>query len=75
MSETVEQLKSQASALSVGERADLAYFLLSSLGPEEESYEEAWRAEVGRRVGEIRSGSAIGRPIEDVLAELRGRYP
>ena len=35
MTEAVEQLKSQASSLSAPERAELAYFLLSSLEPED----------------------------------------
>lgn len=75
MTEAVEHLKSQASTLSTPERADLAYFLLASLEPEEEGVEEAWRAEISRRVAEIRSGTAVGRPAEEVLAELRERYP
>ena len=75
MTEAVEQLKSRAIDLSAPERADLAYFLLSSLEPEEEGAEEAWRAEVARRVAEIRGGSAVGRPVDEVLAELRERYP
>ncbi len=75
MTETVEQLKSRAVALTVPERADLAYFLLASLEPEEEGIEGAWRDEIDRRVDEIRSGHAIGRPADDLLAELRERYP
>jgi putative addiction module component (TIGR02574 family) len=75
MTEAVEQLKSQVSSLSRPERAELAYFLLSSLEAEEEGAEEAWRAEIARRVAEIRGRLAIGRPAEDVLAELRERYP
>lgn len=75
MTEAVEQLKSQVINLSAAERADLAYFLLSSLEPEEEGAEDAWRKEVARRVTEIRSGQAVGRPIEEVLAELRRHYP
>jgi len=75
MTEAVEQLKSQASTLSAPERAELAYFLLSSLEPEEDGVQEAWRAEVARRVAEIRGGSAVGRPADNVLAELRERYP
>jgi hypothetical protein len=35
----------------------------------------AWQEEIGRRVTDIRSGKAIGRPIEEVLTELRERYP
>lgn len=75
MTEAVENLKSQASNLSVPERADLAYFLLSSLEPQEEGVEEAWRTEIARRMAEILSGSAVGRPADEVLAELRERYP
>ena len=75
MTETVERLKSQVGNLTVLERADLAYFLLTSLEPEEEGVEEAWRVEIARRVAEIRSGQARGRPADDVLAELRERYP
>ena len=75
MTQAVEQLKSQASNLSAPERADLAYFLLTSLEPEEDGVEEAWRAEIARRVAQIRSGQATGRPADEVLAELRVRYP
>jgi putative addiction module component (TIGR02574 family) len=75
MTEAVEQLKSQASALSAPERAELAYFLICSLEPEEEGAQDAWRAEIARRVAEIRNGSAVGRPADEVLAELRERYP
>lgn len=75
MTEAVEQLKSKVIGLSAAERADLAYFLLTSLEPEEEGAEEAWRNEIARRVTEIRNGQAVGRPLEDVLAELREQYP
>ncbi|OWK43885.1 addiction module protein [Fimbriiglobus ruber] len=76
MTEAVEQLKSQARVLSTSERAELAYFLLSSLEPDKgEGIGEAWRAEIAGRVAEIRNGSAVGRPAEEVLAELRERYP
>ena len=75
MTAAVEQLKSQASTLSAPEREELAYFLLSSLEPEDEKVQEAWRAEIARRVTEIRGGSAVGRPVDEVLAELRERYP
>ncbi len=75
MTEAVEQLKSQAGLLSAPERAELAYFLLSSLEPEEEGAPEAWRAVIARRSAEIRGGSAVGRPADEVLAELRESYP
>jgi putative addiction module component (TIGR02574 family) len=75
MTEAVEQLKSQVRGLSVPERADLAHFLLSSLEPEEEGVQDAWRAEIDRRVTEIQNGTAVGRSADEVLAELRDRYP
>ena len=64
----------KAGRLSPAERADLAYFLLASLAVED-GVEEAWQAEIARRVAQIRSGQAAGRPIDEVLAELRERYP
>jgi putative addiction module component (TIGR02574 family) len=75
MTEAVEQLKTQARTLSVPERAELAHFLLTSLDTEEEGVQEAWRAEIERRVAEIRNGSATGRSADEVLTELRERYP
>ena len=75
MSETVERIKSQVGTLSNPEHADLAYFLLTSLEPEEEGVEEAWRVEIARRVADIRGGRAKGRSADEVLAELRERHP
>jgi putative addiction module component (TIGR02574 family) len=75
MTKAVEQLKSSAGALTVPERADLAYFLLTSMQPEEEGADAAWRMEIARRVAEIRSGQAIGRPVDEVLNELREQFP
>lgn len=71
----VEAYKSQLEKLSREERAELAYFLLSSLEPAEEGAAAAWDAEISRRVAEIRSGKANGKPAEQVFAELRERYP
>jgi putative addiction module component (TIGR02574 family) len=75
MTETVEQLKSQLQQLPASDRVDLACFLLGSLEPEESGVEEAWDAEVARRVAEIRSGQVAGKPAEQLFAELRERYP
>lgn len=72
---SVERYKTQLEKLSRTERAELAYFLLSSLEPEEEGAAAAWDAEISRRVTEIRSGKANGKPAEQVFAELRERYP
>ncbi len=71
MIETIDQWKAQLSVLSEQQRAELAYYLLSSLGPEEDGVGPAWDEEVSRRVGEIRSGKVSGRPAGQVFAELR----
>ncbi|HVG07241.1 MAG TPA: addiction module protein [Thermoanaerobaculia bacterium] len=72
---SVERYKTQLEKLPREERAELAYFLLSSLEPEEEGAAAAWDAEISRRVSEIRSGTANGKPAEQVFAELHERYP
>jgi putative addiction module component (TIGR02574 family) len=75
MSSILEDWKTQLGTLTPGERAELAHFLLSSLDPEDEGAESAWDAEASRRVNEIRAGRASGRPVEDLLSELREQYP
>ena len=75
MTEIVEQLKTQVGILTKPERADLAYFLLTSLEHKEEGVEGAWRVEIARRVAEIRGGRAKGRSADEVLAELRECHP
>jgi len=75
MTEAVERLKSQATNLNSHERADLAYFLLTSLEPENDAVSEEWRLEIDRRVSEIRAGTARGRNADEALAELRELHP
>ena len=76
MTNTVERLKTEAGQLSSAQRAELAYFLISTLDDgHDDDAEAAWDAEIDKRVAEVQSGSAIGHPIEEVLAELRERYP
>jgi len=72
MSPSLEQIKSTLSELPISERAELAHFLLDSLESTEEGVAEAWRVELMKRVAEIRSGKVVGKPIEEVLARLRG---
>ncbi len=75
MNATVDELKPQLALLSNQERAELAHFLLVSLEPEEEGAAEAWDTEVAQRVDEIRSGRAVGKPADQLFAELREQYP
>jgi len=71
MSEAVAQILSRVEDLSQKERAELAYAILVSLEASEEGAGEAWDAELSRRVAEIRSGQAVGKPAQQLFAELR----
>jgi putative addiction module component (TIGR02574 family) len=71
---TIEQLKQDALALNDAERAMLAQTLLQSLEPLEEGVEEAWDAEIGRRLERVRQGTAQGRPADDVFRDIRARH-
>jgi putative addiction module component (TIGR02574 family) len=67
--------KKAISLLHPEERAELARELISSLDEKHDSSAEgAWDREIKRRVDEIKSGKVIGRPAENVLAEIRARY-
>jgi putative addiction module component (TIGR02574 family) len=68
-------MKTQLEQLSQTERAELAYYLLESIGPSETGAAAAWEQELERRVTEIKTGQAEGRPIDEVFAELRKEYP
>jgi hypothetical protein len=74
MSSAVEQWKDLLGALPNEERAELAHFLLVSLEPQDDEAESLWEVEASRRVAEIRSGTAKGRPLEEVLMELREEF-
>ncbi len=67
MSEAVARIVAQLGGLSQQERAELAQAVLRSLEPDEPNVEEAWDQELARRVARIRSGEAVGIPVEQVL--------
>ena len=75
MNSVIDHWKTRLIALPPSERVELAHFLLSSLEPDDEGVEASWDAEASRRVAEIRSGRATGRPVDEFMAELRERYP
>ena len=75
MTEVALRLKDQILSLSEDDRAALVKVLQNSLPDEkEEGYEEAWDAELSRRIEEIESGKAVGRPTKEMFDELRKRY-
>ena len=70
MSSQLENLKTEALKLSAEERAELADRLIASLF-EDAEIEEAWAAEVKRRVTEIESGRAKLVPASEAIARAR----
>jgi putative addiction module component (TIGR02574 family) len=71
----IEQLKAELAGLTEPQRADLAHFLLESLDPSVDSdADAAWDAELARRADEIQRGTAVGKPADQVFAELREKY-
>ena len=71
---TVEQVRKEALTLSANERARLARALIISLdaparcgaGPEQE-------ATIRKRVRMVKQGQAVGRPAEQVFAEIEAK--
>jgi putative addiction module component (TIGR02574 family) len=75
MTETAEKLKTELSQLSTKERAELAYFLIHSLDEGSDyDVENAWDVELTRRMQEIDSGTASGKPSNQLFAELKEKY-
>ena len=70
MNANIAHWRAQLVHLSPSERAELAHFLLTSPEPEDEDVETACDVEASRRVKEIRAGDVIGRPVDELLAEL-----
>jgi putative addiction module component (TIGR02574 family) len=70
MSRAVQDLYAKASELTAKDRAELAGLLLESIEePADEGVEEAWAAEIERRMAEYRAGHVKTIP----WSEVRGR--
>ncbi len=74
MSTTIEQITEEALTLPAIDRVHLAETLLQSLEPADEGVEQAWVAEVGRRLERVRDGTAQGRPADEVFRDIRARH-
>jgi putative addiction module component (TIGR02574 family) len=67
-----EVIAAAALALPEEQREDLLDRLLVSLdGPADEDVEQAWDAEIARRLEEVESGKEKGIPWEEVRRQLR----
>lgn len=75
MAATLQKVSEDALRLSDRERAELAHKLLVSLeGAPEAGVEEAWDAEITKRVARVKEGKAKGRSAEEVFRDVRSRY-
>jgi putative addiction module component (TIGR02574 family) len=70
METQLEILETEALKLTPGERAALAQRLLASLD-EDAEIEDAWAAEIERRIAEVESGTVQVIPIAEALARVR----
>lgn len=70
METQLEILETEALKLTPGERAALAQRLLASLD-EDAEIEDAWAAEIERRIAEVESGAVQVIPISEALAGMR----
>ena len=75
MSLQIKEIVNKALNLSPEDRAELIHELILSLDDIiDNEVERAWEAEIEKRVKEIKSGKAKGRPADDILAEIRAKY-
>jgi putative addiction module component (TIGR02574 family) len=72
MNPEISDLLKRALALPVDERAALANTLLDTLegATESVSIQEAWDAEVARRIEDLKAGKAVTVPWEELHREL-----
>ncbi len=74
MAQDLETLATDALALPLAQRASLAHKLIESLDEEvDERAEAEWLAVIDRRLREMDAGEGKGRPIEEVIRELRAK--
>lgn len=80
MARSIAEIEKELFALPVQERARIAQDLIISLDKDEqplsrEEWEAAWLEEIQRREEEIASGKVKLLDGDQVMAELRARYP
>ena len=75
MRATIDKIREQVLHLSASERASLAHDLILSLdAPDTLALDEEMEFKIQRRVQEVREGRAKGRPLPDVLSDIRSHF-
>jgi putative addiction module component (TIGR02574 family) len=76
MTEIAEKLRVELLQLADEDRAELAYCLLRSLDEQVDGdVRAAWEVELEQRWQEMESGTVRGIAANEVLAEMRKKYP
>jgi putative addiction module component (TIGR02574 family) len=76
MTRRVDELKNELLQLSAEDRAELADYLICSLGEEDGGdVQSVSEAELGRRLQDMENGTVGSVPAEDVFAAMRKKYP
>lgn len=70
MARTLEEVRADAMELDEDDRLVLGEALLATVSPEP-GYEEAWTAEIERRIAEVEAGTATLIPAEEAIANAR----
>ena len=75
MANILKKLTEDTLSPPVRHRARLAHILISSLDKEpQQDVDNAWDAELERRIQDILNGKVKGIPAEEVFAKLREKY-
>ena len=75
MATTLKRLTDDALSLSIRQRAILARVLISSMDRDfQQDIDNAWEAELEKRIQDIRFGKVKGVPAAEVFAKLREKY-
>ena len=75
MTTDFEAITAAALALPEGQRADLLCRLMDSLDdPPDADVEQAWDAEIARRLEDVRSGKEKGIPWEEARKQIFGSH-
>ena len=70
-----KEIKKRAKSLPTNKRADLVRELIKSLDERtDKNIANEWDNEIKRRVDEIKSGIAKGRPATEIHAEIQAKY-
>lgn len=71
----IKQLKDEIADLPVDQRIEIVDYILEALNRPNPEIEKAWAKEARRRLDEYEAGKVEAIPGEQVMEELREKYP